>query len=324
MNALKGQDIREKLLADVSHEALKYWPKSTQQNASVKFGHILYLTKIVKDFEVMARGKSGGMLSSAFTRSLRSPRRFLGTNLGLQSFPLGDDVGKLVRKDGLRICLTPKMREDQSEKPTVLLPDLEIGIAINQAQRTTELGSVRLVFKKREADLLMPDQIADLRFSTEIFATANTLSGVPQELGEFLASSNLEVWGTGRLKTPPGLRLPIPRYSTSEASSKGSAKSQVALSEFDPVSPIYVDYTFASLEHRSELVELRPAHDLVYSIIEAGRTGGRREELSVVVQRTGSKHQGISLYEVAQNLITKSQSGGSSHDPGIRNSKVAR
>ncbi|KAL8824118.1 MAG: hypothetical protein Q9191_005285 [Dirinaria sp. TL-2023a] len=305
LNILKSQDVRDELQADVSHKVLRHWPKSTQQNGSFMIGHALYPTKMVNDLQIMAHRKTGKILSGAFKKRLDSPHQFLTLNLGLQASPLGSNVGKLIRNDDLRIYLTPKSCENYSAEPTIPLPDLEIRVAVSQAQRTTALGSARLIFKKREADLLMPDQLADLRFITEMYAIFDNLSGVPQELDEFLASSNLDVWGTDRLKTPPGLRLPIPKYCPSEASSTGLAKSQVAPTS-DLTAPIYVDYAFTSLEHRSNLVELQAAHNLVYSIIEAGRTGGRREELLVTAQGKASKNQGMILYEAAQKMITSS------------------
>ena len=312
--ALRSQKIHDDLRADVSHEELGFWPNSTQQSSSATIGHILYPKKIVKNLKIINHAEAGGTIASRFIKKINLPHQFLGINLGLRSFPLGNDSGKLVWNDELRIYLTPKTGEVQSEQPTVPLPELEIRITINQVQRTTKLGSVRLIFERREADLLMPGQPADMRFSTEMYATANNLNDVPQELSEFLASSNLNVWGTDRLKTPPSLRLPTPRYSIPDAS-----VTRTAIPQASP-SPNYVDYTFASLEHRSGLVELGRDYNLVYSVIEAGRTGGRREELSVMAHKTGSENQGMNLYEVAQKIIKDSHYDSSSQDPSVRNS----
>ena len=117
----------------------------------------------------------------------------------------------------------------------------------------------------------------------------------PPEIEEFLDMSNLDIWGTERIRTPSSLCLPIPRYVP-----RGSETI---------TQPLYVDYGFASLEHCSKLFTDRAdTQRIVFTMIEAGRTGGRSEQLSVTSGVNAfSMDLGLSMYDTAQGLMDQFQ-----------------
>ena len=306
--AYESQVIHEPPATIVAESEIWRWPEHTSQRITLDLGNVLYPTKAVNDLKVSARTPAGERLSSAFVRSLSSPRQFLSNNLGLKPPPIVAYDGKLHSIEELRILMAPRLDSVQSAQRSTQSPDMEILINVDKYKKTTSLGRVRLIFETRQSDLLLPDQPIDLRFATELYVNAKDPRENLPQVAEFLASSNLNIWGTDRLKTPQNLTVPTPCYSISNRSgedqqdhySKEESTRTNALED--------VEYTFVSLEHRSDLVERRLGHDVVYSVIEAGRTGGRREGLRIVSPPTPLKNRGSALTEIANTLIASSLS----------------
>ena len=182
------------------------------------------------------------------------------------------------------------------------LPDLELCVSIDPLKRITKLANVRLICKTLEADLLMPYQPADLRFATQVYASAKMARKVPAPIEEFLDSSNLNVWGRDRLKTPTSLSLLVPRYFSWNASSTKPTREASRLA-IDRSSLEPVKYTFASLEHRSELVKRWRNLTFVYSVVEAGRTGGRREEFRIFATKRALEDPFKPLYDNVMDVM---------------------
>jgi len=305
--AYQSQMIQESLSANVSDDTLRCWPSVTAQSLSLSFGKVVYPTKAVKRLKVAARGPASERLSSAFTRNLNSPRHFVTTNLGLQPPRIGLDGGKLQDSAELRILMTPTpvALQEAAAEP---IPDLEIGLFINQSTRTMTLRRVRLLFETRQSDLVMPDLPADLRFATKLYASANISTGSLSPIDDFLERSNLNIWGTDRLKTPPNLTLAIPQYAIRNSLCGTPEDVNADAQVIGPTSPLYVDYTFAALEHRCNLSERRGDFKIEYYVIEAGRTGGRKEGLRLTGHPTAVQDPGRALSEIANGLIANSVS----------------
>ena len=304
--AYESQAIHESLGANVSDDTLRWWPEAASKSISVSLGSVLYPTKAVKDLKVVVGGPARPMLSSAFFRTLKSPRQFLTKNLGLKPPPPSKGLGRLEYREELRILMNPTAVATRSTEDSTPIPDLEIRMIIDKYKRTINLGSVRLIFETRQADLVLPGQPADLRFATELYASANTPTKMPPQIEDFLGSSNLNIWGTDRLKTPPNLDLPIPRYCV-QSPSRGNLQGANAGSQAIGVSsPENINYAFASLEHISDLVERWGDLDVVYFFIEAGRTGGRREGLRISGSPSTLKSPASALIQVANTLIANS------------------
>jgi len=300
--AYQSQIIQDALSADVSDNNLRCWPSVTSQSLSLGFGKVIYPTKAVKRLNVAARGPASERLSSAFMKNLHSTRHFVNTNLDLKPPRIGLDGGKLQDSAELRILMTPTPIASQqaNSRPT---PNLDIGLFINQSTKTMTLRRVRLLFETRQSDLVLPDLPADLRFATKLYASANISTGSLPPIDDFLERSNLNIWGTDRLKTPPNLTLPIPQYSIQNSSGGGQEAVDATAQIIGPSSPVYVDYAFAALEHRCNLVERRGDYKIEYFFIEAGRTGGRKEGLRITGHPTAVQDPGAALTEVANGLI---------------------
>lgn len=305
--AYKSQVIQESLSANVSEKDLRCWPNVTALSLSLSFGKVVYPTKVMKRFKVGTQGPASERLSLAFIKHLNSPRQFVTTNLGLQPPRIGFDGGKLQDSAELRILMTPTpvAQQEAISRP---IPDLEIGLFINQSTRTMTLRRVRLLFEIRQSDLVLPDLPADLRLATKLFASANISTGSLPPIDDFLERSNLNVWGTDRLKTPPNLTLAIPQYSIQDPprSNPGDANADAHIT--GPSAPLYVDYAFAALEHRCNLSERRGDFKIEYYVIEAGRTGGRKEGLRLTGHPTAVQDPGAALIEVANGLFANSVS----------------
>lgn len=200
---------------------------------------------------------------------------------------------------------TPVALQEAAAEP---IPDLEIGLFINQSTRTMTLRRVRLLFETRQSDLVMPDLPADLRFATKLYASANISTGSLSPIDDFLERSNLNIWGTDRLKTPPNLTLAIPQYAIRNSLCGTPEDVNADAQVIGPTSPLYVDYTFAALEHRCNLSERRGDFKIEYYVIEAGRTGGRKEGLRLTGHPTAVQDPGRALSEIANGLIANSVS----------------
>ncbi|KAL6713273.1 hypothetical protein ACLMJK_008738 [Lecanora helva] len=201
-------------------------------------------------------------------------------NLGLENLDT-----RTYSNDFILIRLTPSPSTTNSSFPTALatlLPDLEIRIFFDHVTHTSSIRDVRLV-RRKELDLLLPSNTMDLRFIRRSCVYSRK-RGLDPAIASFIESSNLDIWGTGRLKTPNSLLISIPPHSLGPLPAGVSA---------DGVENEPVEYTFASLEHNSELgVPFRQPGswaDLTYTCIEGGRIGGRRDELGMKQPREPSK-----------------------------------
>ena len=168
---------------------------------------------------------------------------------------------------------------------------------------------------------MMPELPVDLRVSNTSHLEVSSLSNLDATISSFITESNLDIWHSNqRLSTPNGLKLQLPdhalRLHLPDHTLKMNNGSQAVKSTNDkkPVPPtnyededeinskptlhkpievdprnlqksVEVDYTFIGLEHQSTItVPYEEGTELKYSIVEAGKIGGRREELSVVLK----------------------------------------
>lgn len=202
----------------------------------------------------------------------------------LESFGLETTDPTAWDEEFLLIRLIPSFKTSLPV-PLEVVPELEIRIFFDESSKTTSIRDVRLV-RRKELDLLLPQNIMDLRFIRRACVYSRK-GGLDAQIKQFVQDSNLDIWGTGRLRTPTSLTISIPPHSlgpiSDGRSSEGFEREQV-------------EYTFASLEHRCEIGV--PFHqpgswaDLTYTSIEAGKIGGRRDELGLKQpRRMKSAHQ---------------------------------
>lgn len=267
-----------------------YWTSEIEYHDSVKFGQVLFPAKmagpILDTLERKRRAKNTGRnVRPIHTRdialkSMKQPRAFVPLVHGLVRSL--ESLGSLEKSEEFwKIRLSPSSKNVSLPVPVEALPDLEIRIFVDRDERTTSIKDVRLVHGK-EKDYLQPQNIVDLRFIRRQCVYAKDDSIDPR-IASFVQNSNFDIWGTEQIKTPLGLSLSIPALALQPH--KG----------FDPTShqTLLVDYISFGLEHTSLLTMPYQEPDswptLTYTSVEAGRIGGRRDELSLHNLRFASK-----------------------------------
>lgn len=314
--AYKTRGILGNLVADTSDADLHCWPDVTSQTSSLMPGHLLYPTKVVGSLNVATRGSSDRKFSPPFLRTLRSSRQFLMGSIGLDPLRELESNTKLRYVEDLRVLLTVQAQDATPSDDLSRKPNLEILIAIDREERTTRLASVRLIFATRHCDLVLPAHQMDLRFSTEQQAIAKSSIMLLPAIQTFLAESNFDIWGTERLKTPPTLKLSIPKYSF-HRSSQQSSGDEADSSSVTKTCSEHTEYEFASLEHRASLGHRSGDLDVLYSVIEAGRTGGRREGLQLCAQSPLTDKVGSNMIRLVNSMIEESMSNQHDDDSDI-------
>ena len=276
---------KETLTASQSSNTLQsFWSKDVRNVMSAVVGQVLYPKDAPhpKDFKQQSTSR----------------HEFLTTAPGVCEFlaELRPESTNLKHQEELVIRLTPSELSEPQSTLTNDLPNLEIRIAIDIENRAISVHNAILILLETQSDLLLPNAPMDLRFVSESFLIAG--EQVDQRIHNFVDASNLNIWGQDRLKTPASLTLSIPSYAIGSRSSTATA---------DPNSEIQVTYAFAGLSHRSFIHDKFSELDLDYSIIEAGRTGGRREELRLslpeIVDSSCTKESFLSLFEAAHDLV---------------------
>ena len=161
---------------------------------------------------------------------------------------------------------------------------------------------------------MMPERTVDVRISNTSHLDVSSISNLDPNIMSFITASNLNIWHHNqRLSTPNGLKLYLPGYALSihDVSRIPPLKPE----EVDPnilQKGVEVDYTFTGLEHRSTIsAPYEEGTELRYSIVEAGRLGGRREELSVVLKdgfaNIHSSERAKTLWQGAERLIRETE-----------------
>ena len=270
-----------------------HWVQETEYHDSVKFGQVLFPLNLAQGVAEALRDqkkkikKKGRVTRPVDTNSIsrkssKQARKFVPLVPGLvQSL---ESVGPLEKSEEfLQVRLSPSSKNLSLPVPVKALPDLEMRIFFDDENKTTSIKDVRLVTKK-EKDFLQPQNIVDLRFIREQRVYGNAKDDdIDPRIMSFVQNSNFNIWGTERLKTPLGLSLSIPAHAVQPHNG------------FDPKNheTLQVEYTSLGLEHRSSVtIPYQGSNSwptLTYTNIEAGRIGGRRDELSLHSLRFASE-----------------------------------
>ncbi len=254
---------------EVAKETISHWVSNISYWDSALLGQVLFPTQ---GFKGAAKSNAGLQPKLAGMR-----REFVtlvpGLVNSLENFGLSSIDPKAWDEEFLLIRLMPSFK-NTLPVPLEVVPELEIRVFFDESNRTISIRDVRLV-RRIELDLLLPENTMDLRFIRRACVYSRK-GGLDAQIKKFVQDSYLDIWGSGRLKTPSGLTISIPPYALGPISDGRSSKS------FEQEK---VEYTFASLEHRCEIgVPFRQPGswaDLTYTSIEAGKIGGRRDELGL-------------------------------------------
>ena len=240
-------------------------------------------------------GQSIRDFGKSFRLSMNSPHIFIPSPFNLMTVLHMNKSQNPRQTHELRIRLRPAAESYHMVKGSLSrtsksyqtvkesCPDIDLFIDIDWDKKRTKLKDARLISDDRISDLMLPEEAVDVRLEAHSYLTFSK-NNIDPNILSFIDSSNLDMWGTDRLRTPSRIQLSVPKYVIGPRSSSG----QLA----DGGESVKVEYTFLSLEQRSSLHLEYESYPLIYTTIEAGRSGGRRDELCLHMPttETTSKH----------------------------------
>ncbi|MCJ1467228.1 hypothetical protein MMC07_005851 [Pseudocyphellaria aurata] len=266
-----------------------FWRNFPARKTSAVVGHILYPVRVSNKMKIRRMGPEHDPFLQTF---FNSQREMLSSITNPRSYLQDSRLTNIEEDEQLRIMLSPAQTTDLTGT-TSAFPELTLHIRIDPDTKEASLADVRLILQERQVDLLLPDETADIRFSAESFLPAG--GEVDPEIIKFFEASYLDVTGRQRLRTPKSLRLQIPaqaiRILSAASSSSANAESGQPPGEIN-MAGVSVEYTFTSLEHWSTIsgFDKESGFRMQYSIVEAGETGGRRDELRIMFMKRQPKN----------------------------------
>lgn len=266
-----------------------FWEKHLIRETAAVFGQVIYPSASINKFrQEVTKGRSrfGG---PTLQNQLQSRRSFYSNFPGMRWFLFsrpkpwfkGICLEESSRED-LRIRLTPSQPKRMHEGKETIFPDLELRLTIDVEKKEAKLDSVRLIVDQGHVDLLLPEEITDVRFLTECYIPGGCQ--IDPQISNFVNAGNLSdlsVFKQDRLDTPATLRVSIPTYATR---SRSTSASKIYNFNVDTGPDVPVEYTFANWAHRSYCTNIADKPELEFAVIKAGQTGGRRNEVRVVWQ----------------------------------------
>ncbi len=261
---------------ELPREASPYWQPDIVHSDSVTLGHVVFSGPLAAKRSAPNQAKTKAVTDDQIVGRLNRIRReFVSSIAGV--FPLLEPLGSVTSNPAIaeymQIHLTPSL--GTLPVPMEVLPNLEIRIKLNNDTRTTSIEYVRLVHSKH-LDFMLPQNTVDLRFIRGSSVYWQTEGACDPRIQQFIQDSNFNIWGTDRLRTPTELALDIPAHAIRPHKELPGEKIPGTM---------LVDYTFSSLEHRSKLLipigKAGEWSNLTYTNIEAGKLGGRRDELTL-------------------------------------------
>lgn len=250
------------------------WGQHSLWETSAIFGTVVYPTEELNSMKKKVDAEQILMHQEVFRNHLKSLREFSCSFPGLRNL-LTYRNPTMQFQEELRIRLTPCKEPGDTDNEDRVFPDLEIRVNIDAITKETQVSSARLIVEVREVDLLLPGERIDIRFRNECYIPYSYQ--IDPSITAFVKASKFELSGESRLKTPSNLTLLVASHSIWKA----SLLDEPPIFETGP--DVLVGYTFASLEHRSYCTEPAPHWNIEYTVIEAGMTGGRRDEIRVIL-----------------------------------------
>ena len=252
-----------------------YWFGTGNRRLEAALGLVVYPEK---DPEGLRKdGKRSRVKKSRFRSSLNSPRALIPGRV-VDRLPYLEHMSLLGSSHQVRDYIIIRLRPNASDysSPTSSLPELELHVLVNHQDRRVDLHTARLCFQEKEVDLLLPGEPADVRFRSFSYFKSRPDSMDPALL-DYIQRSNFDIWGTDRLTAAPRLQLRVPGFAT-----RPFLASSIDSNDHDTIAEdIVCQYVFTSMEHKSRMSLKYQNAAVNYSTIEAGISGGRRDELTL-------------------------------------------
>ncbi len=264
----------------------EYWEPNLTRWSQVILGQVAFPLHQAQKLEAKLKNAktNANLVMSGVHKSISELERVFATTLPGMTRALEAADLSLHPVERLVIRMIPTSTRGLSSELTDLVPELEILVRVNLKEKTIQLQTARLIMVHEEQDLLLPSYPTDLRLMRReyLYCNQKEINLYDQQPSDpcliaFIEESQLDIWGSRRLRTPNNLQLSIP------ASSIPSTGGELPLLDGSAIS---VNYRLAGIEHRS-FVSLAPIglYTPEYNTIQAGRTGGRREELAIRLGR---------------------------------------
>ena len=255
-----------------------HWEAILRQSNSVTIGRVIYPTDVIQQVhkKIITRWKKGKDISPRMWQDLLGPHEFLMSSNGLL-LSFDDKISQMreflliklsPKRKGKHVPVAPSTNDCDLSKTPKQAPDLEIYLDIDQDRQYVAPKEMRAIFSTKKTDLLLPKESNDFRFVSNQYVISSP--ELDPNLSAFIQASNLNLWGSERLKTPPSLVLDVPGFNSRE---------QGRIEDLGPI-----EYVFTALEHRTQLSAVRDGFQYEYTMIEAGRIGGQREEFRIEAQ----------------------------------------
>ena len=263
---------------ELLHKAYPFWQSSVVHSHSAIVGQVVFPTMAAVQESASMKTSPEGVNNHRISRTLEKvPREFVSSVAGIFRLlqPLASINSNPTNVEYLQVHLTPSLKKKNLPVPAELLPDLEIRISLDNATRSTTIEYARLV-RDHKLDCLMPKHTADLRIVRSSCVYSQSAGACDPRIQQFIQDSNLDIWGTDRLRTPTELAFEIPYHALRPHNMSSKEKKPDSM---------LVGYTCTGLEHHSQLLIPigKPGEwsYLQYTSIEAGKLGGRRDELAL-------------------------------------------
>lgn len=161
-------------------------------------------------------------------------------------------------------------------------PPIELRFRVDPETKALNPNFIRAIVSTENSDLMLPDAASDIRFQQRTTSKLWSRRGkLPKGMTDFLEASNLTVDDSqGELTIPPTVKIPIATFLCNPLYSKVLN----ATKEDDETHN--VEYLFAGFESRKTIVSKFQGWRLLYSSVDAGKSGGRKGELRLLPQRT--------------------------------------
>ncbi|KAL8900569.1 MAG: hypothetical protein Q9207_005630 [Kuettlingeria erythrocarpa] len=261
-----------------SPEYAFWWP-DVHQETSVIPGRLLYPA------EDATRGIDGAPLYN-----ITAARRVFSSELPSLRWSLDAQEPSMNAREELYVTLSAVTQQGSDGLEKARIPDLELRFTQDSTfstplsnesrpedtaafKRKATLKTVRLILERKEADLSLPHEQADVRFEHRIYI--NGKAGSDPSIESFTRASVLDRADVDRIETPQLLTVRIPRqFLFPGRDLEESEDSEVAID----YSPTGIERRY-SLRNRPGLNARKRLSNLTYSTIDAGLIGGRRQEI---------------------------------------------
>ena len=253
-----------------------HWCPRKETTVTANIGLLVY-PEIKKDIRVaggnarhLPRTKRDALARSAFQESIQKHRVIVPSSempsvLQRLASPQFDIEHEMC------VRLSPVANDDESS--AVIFPEIDMRITIDSPAKQTYLRDVRLIIQERVSDLLLPQHAVDVRFDACSYVVALP-EDIDPRIVQFVNDSNFNVWGADRLKTPSRLQLSIPRSALRQPDDATKTAFQEEAS-----ATTQAEYAFVSMDHRSHMTLKYQGLPVIFTTVEAGQSGGRRDEL---------------------------------------------